>query len=108
MGDREQLHEAATRIVREKLRSKIKVREPETPHLSTTCRGCGKPLTANRGENRHPSYCSDACYERARRLKHRFKLLSCESCGNDFTATRWDARYCSNGCRQSAWRRRAA
>jgi hypothetical protein len=107
MEDRDQLHEAASRIVREKLVGKIKPRQPETPHQSTTCGSCGKSLTANRASS-YSGYCSDACYERARRLKHRFKLLSCESCGNDFTATRWDARYCSNGCRQAAWRRRAA
>jgi hypothetical protein len=44
MGDRDQLHEAASRIVREKLVGKIKPRQPETPPQSTTCRGCGKPV----------------------------------------------------------------
>jgi len=33
---------------------------------------------------------------------------ACATCGEDFTWTRADARYCSNACRQSAYRERKA
>ncbi len=29
----------------------------------------------------------------------------CQSCGADFTSTRRDAKFCSNACRQKAYRR---
>jgi hypothetical protein len=32
--------------------------------------------------------------------------LACRVCGTEFTATRADARYCSNACRQDAYRKR--
>ena len=30
----------------------------------------------------------------------------CEGCGKSFLAKRSDARYCSDGCRVNAWKRR--
>lgn len=32
--------------------------------------------------------------------------LTCQHCGHDFDASRWDARFCRNACRQAAYRRR--
>jgi hypothetical protein len=34
--------------------------------------------------------------------------MTCETCGREFTARRNDARYCSPGCRQKAYRDRHA
>ena len=54
----------------------------------------------------HPRDMSLAAYERARREARRHKQLVCKGCGLIFTATRHDARFCSNACRQRAFRRR--
>jgi hypothetical protein len=37
-------------------------------------------------------------------LPERVWRLTCQQC--DFDASRWDARFCGNRCRQSAYRRR--
>jgi hypothetical protein len=47
-----------------------------------------------------------ACYERRRRQRHRHKERACEVCNVAFTTTRRDSRFCSNACRQSAYRSR--
>jgi len=54
-------------------------------------------------------YCSTACYRRrlrARRREERTREVICDGCGGVFQSTRRDARYCSGGCRQDAYRRR--
>lgn len=40
------------------------------------------------------------------RAPERVWRLDCQSCESSFTAARWDARYCSPACRQSAYRQR--
>jgi hypothetical protein len=45
-----------------------------------------------------------ACYERARRKKHRHKQRFCLSCSTEFTTTRTDAKFCSVACKQKAYR----
>jgi hypothetical protein len=39
-------------------------------------------------------------------LPERVWDLYCAACGSAFTASRWDARYCSPACRQRAYRQR--
>jgi hypothetical protein len=57
------------------------------------------------------AFCSNACeraykaqLRRERRAEARKKI--CEVCDEEFTATRLDAKTCSDGCRQKAYRRR--
>jgi hypothetical protein len=83
----------------------------DTPRLSVTpCSGCGAELGVMRAGYcgdvcyDYGSYCSMACYERSLRLRHRFKELTCETCGAEFVSTRIDAHFCSNACRQKHWR----
>jgi hypothetical protein len=38
--------------------------------------------------------------------RYRTTLCTCDACGVDFWATRYDAQYCSNACRQRAYRKR--
>jgi DNA (cytosine-5)-methyltransferase 1 len=45
--------------------------------------------------------------ERSRRAAKRHKTRVCVMCGSGFTTTRTDAGYCSNVCRQAAYRRSA-
>ncbi len=49
--------------------------------------------------------CSPCCRERQRRKDRRWKQRTCEVCKKPFTAARIDARFCSNACRQWAYRR---
>jgi hypothetical protein len=44
------------------------------------------------------------CYARYRRKLNRHKQRTCTTCGLEFTTTRTDARFCSNACRQKAYR----
>jgi hypothetical protein len=57
------------------------------------------------------TFCSDPCQRAYRnqlrkeeRAEERKKV--CEICGKEFTATRRDAKTCSDGCKQKAYRRR--
>jgi hypothetical protein len=51
-------------------------------------------------------YCSRACGRRHRRARNRVKEVVCSVCDHLFPTTRRDARYCSNACRQEAYRER--
>jgi hypothetical protein len=42
------------------------------------------------------------------RLPERVWSLHCGHCGAVFDASRWDARFCRNACRQAAYRERIA
>ncbi len=48
----------------------------------------------------------DALNERRRERREAARQKVCERCGEHFRATRRDARFCSPGCRQAAFRRR--
>lgn len=75
--------------------------------ITPTCPICAKP-----GEVvmrwRMRLYCSDACREEARRQRRRRQRsqhrLTCTVCGDEFSATRTDARTCSVRCRVRAHR----
>ena len=56
-------------------------------------------------------YCSQRCindaYMARRRQRHEAELKKvCVVCGEKFTAKRKDALYCSNACKQAAYRKR--
>lgn len=57
------------------------------------------------------TYCSQRCvndaYIARRRRRHEMQLKKvCAACGAKFTAKRKDAQYCSNACKQAAYRKR--
>jgi hypothetical protein len=70
-----------------------------------TCKGCGQRMKLNQYWRK--SACSNRCEQRerrARRLAHRRRY--CATCKMAFTPKRADARFCSNACRQRAYRTR--
>ena len=79
--------------------------------------GCGEPIKAPQRWRMGPKStfsqiivaalcCSNRCHQRARR-KHRHRWPQrCDVCNKQFTPRRPDAHYCSNACRQLAYRRR--
>jgi hypothetical protein len=79
------------------------------PHRQ--CSEC--PCTFRRTEgDRRSDTCSNECARaRANRLRRRkgyreYKIarMRCARCGDPFEPKRLDARYCSNACRQAAYR----
>lgn len=44
--------------------------------------------------------------ERGRYRRRRTRKLPCDWCGEDFETTRYDTRYCSQKCKQAAYRDR--
>lgn len=86
------------------------------------CYGCGLPMATPHGHysferKDRPSHgtmshkvCSDRCMQRWRRQRQAAQrgaqLVICAGCGEGFEPSRSDARFCSNACRQSTYRRR--
>jgi len=75
------------------------------------CRWCDRPVTYT-GHN-WARYCTAGCLRSARRARRRLarelaRQCRCGQCGGQFTAPRADARYCSDACRQLAYRQRRA
>jgi len=82
------------------------------------CANCGR--TVHQTELRlraKRTFCCDACQtkhgavfyaERARKLRadQRGPSRECSECGDHFEPHRADAQFCSNGCRQKAYRKR--
>ena len=71
------------------------------------CEGCGKVFYTTVPTKK---YCNERCcslgfwkHKREKRLEKR-KDTVCKTCGNTFTPKRSDAVYCSNACRQKAYR----
>jgi hypothetical protein len=58
----------------------------------------------------HPAIitCSRRCSEEYARIRKRVQVgpRDCQVCGESFTPKRGDARFCSNACRQDAYRKR--
>lgn len=80
------------------------------------CQTCSRPVLnqVTRRVRRH-TFCSDTCekeYHIQRQAAERRRKADlekrCPVCEEDFTAGRSDARYCSNACKQRAYRRRKA
>jgi hypothetical protein len=71
------------------------------------CNGCGEPIL-NPSEGVFAwQVCSKRCYQRALRKRHRReKWRNCKTCKRHFVPSRNDARFCSNACRQWAYRAR--
>jgi hypothetical protein len=85
------------------------------------CEVCGRPVV-NTGNHcnywrSYRTYCSYRCAKRAeverarerrRAERERCGDSTCADCGEQFTPRRLDSTYCSNACRQRAYRRRKA
>lgn len=81
--------------------------ELEKVTADAVCEGCGQRM------KHHPylpkSTCSNRCEQRARRKRRRaLNTLQaiCTICKATFWPERADAKFCSSGCRQKAYRRR--
>lgn len=75
---------------------------------AATCEGGCGALVSHWQSWQPTTTCSERCTKRAaaerRRVQHEQRL--CDNCSARFTPRRADARYCSNACRQDAYRRR--
>lgn len=74
----------------------------------STCGGCGTAVIWDLKRSRwsyepHPP-CSEKCRSRMRRGPRQDLTRACEHCGEMFTPTRSDARFCSTRCRVAAHR----
>jgi endogenous inhibitor of DNA gyrase (YacG/DUF329 family) len=76
------------------------------------CAHCERPMVSPLALSAlRRTFCSDRCKEayhdqlrEEKKAEERKKV--CEVCGKEFTATRRDAKTCSAGCKQKAYRRR--
>ena len=75
--------------------------------LDATCPGCGQRMKLN--EHWRKATCSNRCEQRERRKK-RYRAQKarniCTICLETFQPKRGDAKFCSNACRQRAYRSR--
>lgn len=72
-----------------------------------TCRYCGQEFEKYR--TRRKLYCSDICaskdsIRRRRERREHSRIKKCEFCHNTFEPKRNDSKFCSNKCRQAAYR----
>jgi hypothetical protein len=72
------------------------------------CKGCGREFYTRIASKKYCYYglCGNRGYQKElkqRRLEQR-KEKTCKGCGKTFTPKRSDAVYCSNACRQRAYR----
>ena len=70
------------------------------------CAYCGDPLP-----HRRRKYCSDPCQQAGWKAEQRHKRAlarrrRCAGCNTPFTPTRADGLYCTDACRQRAYRLR--
>jgi hypothetical protein len=80
--------------------------------VTQLCAHCERPMVSRLElSNLQRTFCSDSCRQayhnqlrREKRAAERKK--ACEVCGQQFTASRRDAKTCSEGCKQKAYRRR--
>jgi hypothetical protein len=85
---------------------------PEVGPKTRPCEGCGRLVTA--GTEERARFCCDQCRLTVRNRRRRESRtqaragLRCEGCGGPVEAGRSDARWCSNACRQQAYRDRSS
>ncbi len=127
MTDEETVKEHLRRTGRMPRRLPLKARlsdyDASYQYEKRPCRCCGRLFWAYRSAHRDtpPFFCSPACrveYHRQRRQEKRHAIAAareidygtCAVCGQPLRATaqRTSRRYCSDTCRQSAYRQRNA
>ena len=84
--------------------------ELDGPVRRIICKGCGRVFYTQIPTKKYCYYhrCGNRGYQKElkqRRLEKR-KDMVCKCCGRTFTPKRIDAAYCSNACRQKAYRMR--
>lgn len=87
---------------------KISRVEPDSAVRKIICKGCGRVFYTQIASKKYCYYhlCGNRGYQKdlkQRRLEKRQNRI-CKSCGKIFTPKRSDAVYCSNACRQRAYR----
>jgi hypothetical protein len=80
----------------------------DSPFVSKPCSGCGRRVVTGFWL-RYVIVCSDRCARQVRAERRRARPIQRQcSCGRVFTPPRRDGWYCSNACRQRAYRQRQA
>jgi hypothetical protein len=74
------------------------------------CAHCGRPVRIRRRYKLRLVVCGVACrqaiYNARARARRVLPKRACQNCGEFFTPSRSDGRFCSVGCKQSAYRQR--
>lgn len=74
------------------------------------CERCGRPVRTPRRHKLKLIVCGKSCrvaiFNAQARMRRALAPRACVVCGQSFTPKRSDSRYCSVGCKQSAYRRR--
>ena len=109
MWNNSQWEQENQELLKEWYLDKVTGKAPDSAVRKIHCEGCGSIFYTRIHSKR---YCNCWCaklgywkYQRQRRLAARADRV-CIVCGKKFTPTRSDALYCSNACRQSAYRQR--
>lgn len=96
-------------LLKEWYQEKVSGKEPDLRVRKIHCEGCGAVFYTQVHSKR---YCNGWCaklgywkHQRQKRLADRTDRV-CAVCGKKFIPARSDALYCSNACRQSAYRQR--
>lgn len=87
---------------------KISGARPDLAVRKIICKGCGRVFYTQIASKKYCYYhlCGNRGYQKdlkQRRLEKRQNRI-CKGCGKTFTPKRSDAVYCSNACRQRAYR----
>ncbi len=87
---------------------KISGKSPNLAVRKIICKGCGREFYTQIATKKYCYYnlCGNRGYQKElkqRRLEQRRDTV-CQTCGKTFTPKRADARFCSNACRQKAYR----
>ena len=87
---------------------KISGKKPNLVVRKIICKGCGREFYTNIETKKYCLYglCGNRGYQKELSQKRREALQDrvCKVCGKVFTPTRSDCIYCSNACRQKAYR----
>lgn len=95
-------------ILKEWYALKISGAQPNLAVRKIFCKGCGREFYTQISTKKYCRYslCGNKGYQKElkqRRLEQR-KEKVCKCCGKSFTPKRNDALFCSNACRQKAYR----
>ena len=87
---------------------KLSGEDPDLAVRKIYCKGCGRVFYTQIETKKYCLYslCGNRGYQKElkwRRAQER-KDRTCQTCGNTFTPKRSDAKFCSNACRQKAYR----
>ena len=87
---------------------KISGKKPDLAVRKIICKGCGREFYTQIETKKYCLYslCGNHGYQKelTKRRREARKDMVCPVCGKNFTPKRSDAKYCSNACRQKAYR----